>query len=82
MCQCKENYKKSLENPRICEEKTCPLEPSNAAAHTAEPYSIGTVVIVICTQGYHTEGTEETEQVLTCSEEGFFTPLVKDCIGE
>ncbi|KAL5251413.1 hypothetical protein ACHWQZ_G016947 [Mnemiopsis leidyi] len=79
-CDCREDYKKSSDNPRLCTEKTCPLGLSNSAADIAGPYTDGTVVTVTCTEGYHVTGaeTKTTEQISTCKDEAF-TPLVQDC---
>ena len=83
-CQCKDGYKLSLANPRLCEQIKCgTLTLSNQQADSEGPYDVNAVVRVTCSEGFHIKGEDSMrEQTVTCTNQGHFDKTIKPCVGE
>jgi len=84
VCVCSEGNEKSLENPRLCSTVQChALILANQEADSEGPYDVGAVVTVTCSgdKNLRVHGTDaDTEQVLTCRDDGNFDTVLKPCI--
>ena len=88
MCDCNVGFR--IDNdPRVCVAITCPAPTlSNQVIednqHNDGPYPIDAAITVTCNDGYYVTGKDKTEveQVLTCTDQGYFDLTLAVCVGK